>query len=263
MNAPVAGLAGGGLHPWSRARAAEFNQRYATAPSLDLLRAALIGMFRGRIAVVSSFGTESAVLLHMTAKVDRATPVIFLDTGQLFAQTLQYVEQLSAHLGLTDVRVQHPDSAAIAAEDSQGDLWRHDPDRCCYLRKVLPLENALAGFDAWISGRKRFQGGRRGTLPLAEAEGGRVKLNPLASWSAAAIDEYFGRYGLPRHPLQEFGFLSIGCQPCTDPASPGTTARSGRWAGTEKTECGIHRAPPPRRRVQIGTDALANQNSPL
>ncbi len=251
MNAPAAGLTSDGPQPWPRARAAEFNQRHAMSPTPDLLRAAIDGMFRDRIAVVSSFGTESAVLLHMVAQIDPATPVIFLETGQLFAQTLQYVEQLSRHLGLTDVRAEQPNPAAIAAEDPQGDLWRRDPDRCCYLRKVLPLETALSGFEAWISGRKRFQGGGRGALPLAEADGTRVKLNPLAAWSADAIDTYFTEHDLPRHPLQEFGFLSIGCHPCTDTVVPGDDTRAGRWAGSEKTECGIHRPTPPRRRFQV------------
>ncbi len=240
MNAPVAVLAGETLAPWARARAAEFNRRFADSDAPELLHAAIMNAFRGRIALVSSFGAESAILLHMVAQIDPSTPVVFLDTGQLFAQTLQYVETLAGRFGLTDVRAQRPDPRAVAAEDPAGDLWRRHPDRCCHVRKVMPLAQALRDFDAWISGRKRYQGGIRATIPLAETDGCRVKFNPLALWSTADVDEYFRVHGLPRHPLQEFGFQSIGCHPCTADVAPDTGSRAGRWPGSAKTECGIH-----------------------
>lgn len=206
----------------------------------DLLLAT-VERFQGRIALVSSFGTESAVLLHMVAEVDRTIPVIFLDTGKLFAETLRYRETLADWLGLRDLRTAHPDPTRLTRVDPRGDLWRDDPDLCCSRRKVEPLEAALAGFDAWITGRKQFQGGERGAIEAIEHEpGGRVKLNPLAGWSAADVLAHFERHDLPRHPLTARGFRSIGCAPCTRAVRPDESPRAGRWAGRMKTECGIH-----------------------
>lgn len=204
------------------------------------LEAALTDAFVGRIAVMSSFGAESAVLLHLVAKIAPQTPVVFLDTGMLFAQTEQYQRALTDMLGLTDIRVQKPDPDEVAAIDPAADLWRRDPDACCNLRKVVPMERALAPFDAWVTGRKRFQGATRSALPVVEIEGGRIKVNPLAGWSQQRLDDYFIEHQLPRHPLYEFGYLSIGCHPCTRPVAPGEDARAGRWSGLEKSECGIH-----------------------
>jgi phosphoadenosine phosphosulfate reductase len=196
--------------------------------------------FAGRVALVSSFGAESAVLLHLVSRIDTATPVIFIDTGRLFAQTHAYREMLIARLGLTDIRTARPDAALLSNEDADRNLWRRDPDRCCAIRKVAPLADALEGFDAWITGRKRFHGGDRNGLALVEADDRRVKLNPLADWSHSDIEAYLKRYSLPRHPLVTGGYRSIGCEPCTDPTRPGEGSREGRWRGTEKTECGIH-----------------------
>jgi len=197
--------------------------------------------YRGRIALVSSFGAESAVLLHMVASIDSATPVIFLDTGKLFAETLEYRDQLAARLGLRDLRTARPEPARIAEIDPAGTLWRSDPDVCCWQRKVEPLDEALAGFSAWITGRKRYQGGVRRDLPLVEAgPDGRVKINPLARWSADDIARYFAEHGLPRHPLEARGYRSIGCTTCTRVAAPGEDPRAGRWDGSSKNECGIH-----------------------
>lgn len=197
----------------------------------------------GRIAMVSSFGAESAVLLDMVATVAPATPVIFLDTGRLFPETLRYRDELCAHLGLTDVRHVRPDAAALERYDLEGGLAEHDPDLCCHLRKTEPLDQALAGFAGWITGRKRFQGGRRSDLPLIEAEPGtgRVKINPLARWSVEDVRHYRRLRQLPLHPLATRGFTSIGCVPCTSPTRPGEPPRAGRWRGLDKLECGIHR----------------------
>lgn len=205
------------------------------------LLANVIGQeFAGRVALVSSFGAESAVLLHLVSRIDRAIPVIFIDTGRLFAQTHAYRETLIARLGLTDIRTAKPDADLLSREDADRSLWRRDPDRCCAVRKVAPLIQALDGFDAWITGRKRFHGGDRSGLLLVEADDRRVKINPLADWSRSDIDAYLGRHRLPQHPLVADGFLSIGCEPCTDPTWPDEGTRDGRWRGTEKTECGIH-----------------------
>lgn len=206
----------------------------------QLLRQVILDAFPGRTVVTTSFGAESAVLLALISGIAPATPVVFLDTGYLFAQTLTYRDRLVHHLGLTDVRTVVPDPDDLAREDPKGDLHKYDPDRCCRLRKDIPLETALAGFDVWISGRKRFHGGDRATLPRVEVDGRYLKVNPLADWSEAAIARAFAETGLPPHPLVEHGFSSIGCFPCTEPSGIGGYSRTGRWAGSNKTECGIH-----------------------
>jgi phosphoadenosine phosphosulfate reductase len=206
-----------------------------------VLRVALTDAFPGQVALVSSFGTESALLLDLVAEIDRSIPVIFLDTGKLFPETLEYRDLLINRLGLTDVRLVQPDPRAIAAQDPDGGLWRQHADRCCTLRKTLPLQAALEGFDAWITGRKRFQSSARRDVALFEADNaGRIKVNPLAFWSAERIAAEFDRRELPRHPLEAYGFLSVGCTTCTAPVAEGADRRAGRWPGQVKTECGIH-----------------------
>jgi phosphoadenosine phosphosulfate reductase len=201
----------------------------------------ILDRFSGKIALVSSFGTESAILLHMVSRVDRALPVVFLDTGKLFAETLAYRDELVARLGLTNVRSVRPSGKQLAAYDPDGRLWEKDPDLCCAIRKTNPLDAALEGFEAWITGRKRAQGGVRGNLNLVETgPDGRVTVNPLAFWDDEEIEAYFERFNLPRHPLEAEGYSSIGCTTCTMRVMPGADKRSGRWAGMDKTECGIH-----------------------
>lgn len=196
--------------------------------------------FQGRTAVVSSFGAESAVLLHMVAEVDAATPVIFLDTGKHFWETLSYRARLIDRLGLTGVRIIKPDGAALAADDPDGTLHARNADRCCHVRKTLPLQKALDGFDVTISGRKRYHGAARATLDFLSISDGRLKVEPLAGFSALDINAYMKAHDLPPHPLTEIGYFSIGCEPCTAPGGTSADPRAGRWAGTAKTECGIH-----------------------
>jgi phosphoadenosine phosphosulfate reductase len=215
----------------------------------EILERAIHREFPGKIALVSSFGAESAVLLHLAATVEPAVPIVFIDTNMHFAQTTDYLEELSARLGLEDLRIVKPDPAEEKAEDPEGDLWRRDPDACCTLRKVRPNERALAEFDAWISGRKRHHGGIRAQLPIVEHDGVHYKVNPLAAWTPREINAYFKAHDLPPHPLVAQGYPSIGCWPCTSP-SEGTDARAGRWAGSGKTECGIHRPGPVKGRQQ-------------
>ncbi|MDQ2803143.1 MAG: phosphoadenylyl-sulfate reductase [Pseudomonadota bacterium] len=215
----------------------------------ETLLRAMLDRFAGRIALVSSFGAESAVLLHMVAAIDRNTPVIVLDTGKLFAETLRYRETLAARLRLTDMRAARPEPARLARVDARGELWRSDPDLCCWQRKVEPLDAALEGFAAWITGRKRFQGNTRRTLQPIETADGRTKINPLAGWSEADIADYFRRHDLPPHPLAAQGYRSVGCAPCTRPVRAGEDARAGRWAGRAKAECGIHLRRPAAERV--------------
>jgi len=207
------------------------------------LRRAIKSDFVGRIAVVSSFGAESAVLLALVADIDPATPILFVDTGQHFSETLAYRDELVRVLGLTDVRTVGPTDAEVAANDPPGELWRFDPDACCRFRKVTPLERALEGFDAWVTGRKRHQALTRVALPVVERLDGRVKINPLADWTAEQIEAEMVRRGLPRHKLSLMGYPSIGCATCTRAVSSGEDPRSGRWFGTGKVECGIHRLP--------------------
>ena len=224
-----------------RARLLEL--RYGGLDGRALLDAAVNEIFAGRIAVVSSFGTESAVLLDLVAQVNRHAPVVFLETGKHFPETLAYRDRLIDHLGLTSVRNVSPADDDLGWADSDGTLWRRNPDLCCQLRKVLPLERALSGFSAWINGRKRFQGGRRRQLGLFEAADSRIKVNPLATWSTADLAQAFVERNLPRHPLAAQGYPSVGCAPCTFRGDGATGSRAGRWSGSGKTECGIHKAP--------------------
>ncbi len=196
--------------------------------------------FAGRAAVVSSFGAESAVLLHMVAEVDKATPVIFLDTGKHFWETLSYRAKLIDRLGLTGVRIITPDEADLTLSDADGTLHRRNTDQCCHIRKTLPLARALEGFDVTISGRKRYHGAARATLDFLSIADGRLKVEPLAGFSALDINAYMKAHDLPAHPLTEIGYFSIGCEPCTVPGGSSSDPRAGRWAGSSKTECGIH-----------------------
>ena len=221
--------------------AAERETRYAGVPAPEMLGDLLTGDLAGKVAAVSSFGAESAVLLHMIATIDRSVPVIVTDTGRMFAETLSYRDTLVDRLGLADLRVYHPDPAGLDARDAGGERWSYDPDGCCDLRKVEPLGRALRPFSAWISGRKGFQAGTRTALRRFEADAGRLKINPLADWTKAELDAYFDRHALPRHPLEAQGYPSIGCAPCTSRVRPGEHTRGGRWRGFDKVECGIHR----------------------
>jgi phosphoadenosine phosphosulfate reductase len=219
----------------------DLNARLRHAPPQEILKAALEA-YRGKIAVVSSFGAESAVLLHMVAGVQADTPVLFLDTGHHFGQTLDYRKTLVQRLGLTQVRDLRPAFQDLALQDPKADLYKTDTDACCAIRKVLPLDRVLRPeFDAWVTGRKRFQASTRAALPVVErGEGDKIKFNPLANWTKADLDIYVAEHDLPAHPLVQFGYPSIGCWPCTKAVEEGADARSGRWTGSEKTECGIH-----------------------
>lgn len=194
----------------------------------------------GPVAMVSSFGADSVVLLHMLAQVDRAAPVLFVDTEFLFPATLTYQKEVAEHLGLEDIRVIKPSRAALLERDVDGILHHFDPDACCALRKTEPLERALEGFGGWITGRKRIHGGARQSLPLYEKNARRIKVNPLANWTQEMVRGYIAAHDLPRHPMVAQGFPSIGCQPCTTPAEADEDPRAGRWRGQAKTECGIH-----------------------
>lgn len=219
--------------------AALLNARYGHLSSHGVVEKAL-ELFGGRIALVSSFGAESAVLLGLVSDVSRDVPVVFIDTLRLFPETLAYRDTLIARLGLTDVRTIKPEPEAIATHDPYKALFMRDADRCCHIRKTEPLNRALKDFDAWFTGRKRFQAATRAAIALFEQDGARVKVNPLAAWSASELQAYLAQHRFPPHPLVAEGYPSIGCQPCTSKVKPGEDARAGRWRGLDKTECGIH-----------------------
>jgi phosphoadenosine phosphosulfate reductase len=229
---------------FSEADAVRLNRIFRGSDTLEMLTSVLQSGLAGDVAVVSSFGAESAVLLHLVAQVDPALPVLFLETGKHFPETLAYRDLLIARLGLTNLVNLTPDAEELAARDETGLRWSYDPDGCCEIRKVKPLAKALAGFDASITGRKAFQSSTRAHLPRFEIDNsdaqGRLKINPLIDWSADDIAAYFAEHDLPPHPLVAEGYPSIGCSPCTSRVADGEDPRSGRWRGWDKTECGIH-----------------------
>jgi phosphoadenosine phosphosulfate reductase len=212
---------------------------YGGARPQDVL-AGVYAEFPDQVALVSSFGADAAVLLHMASEIDRDFPVLMLDTLMLFQETLDYQQELAARLGLTNLRNLRPDPADLARVDPGDTLHRRDTDACCDIRKVRPLERALARWPVTILGRKRFQAATRAQVEVFEAHDDRLRINPLAGWSAQDIRDYMTAHGLPAHPLVARGYPSIGCAPCTTPVRPGEDPRAGRWRGTDKLECGIH-----------------------
>jgi len=234
-------LPGSGANdPIIKAKLARLQAEAGRHNALEQIEFALREEFVGETAVVSSFGSESAVLLHLVAEVDPTTPVLFINTGKLFAETLRYRDRLQDLLGLGDIRTLAPHPADRAAKDPDGTLWARDTDACCNFRKVIPIRRALEGFAAQITGRKRFQTQARAEMRAVEYFDGRFRFNPLSDWTQADLEAYIARHNLPRHPLVEDGYPSIGCMPCTRRVHVGEAYRDGRWAGLDKDECGIH-----------------------
>ncbi|MBV7379315.1 phosphoadenylyl-sulfate reductase [Maritimibacter dapengensis] len=225
-------------YPMREDIAATINLQFAETDAQSFVEHVLTE--HGNVALVSSFGTESIVLLDLVARADRNAPVLFLETGMLFAQTLEYQQDVAEQLGLTNVKVVRPAAEDLKTKDPFGRLHMGDTDACCDIRKVLPLERALTPYDGWITGRKRVHGGQRKQLDLAEVEGDRLKFNPLAHWSGDEVRGYIEAKGLPKHPLISQGYASVGCAPCTSPTKAGEDPRAGRWRGQDKDECGIH-----------------------
>ncbi len=220
---------------------ADLNARYRHHGATAVLERALSDPALGKIALVSSFGAESVVLLHLVSVIDRTTPVLFIDTEMLFTETLTYQMELSERLRLSEVRTIRARPEAVASIDADGLLHRRDPDACCAIRKTEPLQRALGGFDSWITGRKRYQGKTRSALEFFENEDDRrIKINPLAHWTSDDLQDYITENRLPRHPLVAQGYPSIGCQPCTSKVAAGEDPRAGRWRDQSKEECGIH-----------------------
>ena len=230
----------GANDPAIKARLARLLAEAERRDSHGQIALALREEFAGETAVVSSFGSESAVLLHIVAEVDPTTPILFINTGKLFGETLRYRDRLQDLLGLGDIRTLAPHPADRSAKDPDGTLWSRDTDACCGFRKVIPIRRALEGFTAQITGRKRFQTQARAEMRAVEYFDGRFRFNPLADWTQADLEAYIARHNLPRHPLVEDGYPSIGCMPCTRRVHAGETYRDGRWSGLDKDECGIH-----------------------
>jgi phosphoadenosine phosphosulfate reductase len=223
------------------ARVAALNARYRHHSATAVLEHALRDDDLGRVALVSSFGAESVVLLHLVSVIAPETPVLFIDTRMLFPETLDYQRAVAEALHLCDLRTIRATHPRVAFDDPDGTLHQFNTDACCHLRKVEPLERVLTTFDGWITGRKRHQSDTRGTVEFFEAEGNtRIKVNPLAHWGREDLDDYMVNNRLPRHPLVAKGYPSIGCAPCTSPVKAGENPRAGRWRGAEKSECGIH-----------------------
>lgn len=222
-------------------RALRLNDRYKHHAAIEVLRRSLNDPDLGQVTLVSSFGAESVVLLHMVSVVAPGTPILFIDTQMLFQETLDYQVEVAERLKLTNVQIVRATEREVALNDPDGTLHQFNTDACCDFRKTIPLERELSKFDAWITGRKRFQGGERQELQFFEAEPpSRLRINPLAHWRSTDVQDYMAENKLPRHPLVAKGYASIGCAPCTSPIKPGEDPRAGRWRGSNKTECGIH-----------------------
>nr|WP_087573010.1 phosphoadenylyl-sulfate reductase [Sphingomonas sp. CDS-1] len=244
---------------FTQADADALNARFEDIDTLSMLKTVFAEGLAGNVAVVSSFGTESAVLLSLIAKADKTVPVIFVDTLKMFGETLDYRETLIETLGFTDSRAVVPNAEVLAKKDETGLRWSYDPDGCCEIRKVEPMHRAKEGLDAWISGRKAFQSVTRQNLPRFEIEDGRLKINPLGDWTKDDLEAWFEAENLPRHPLEAQGYLSIGCEPCTSKVLPGEDPRAGRWRGWDKVECGIHSPVTPIPTPAVDPDDPANQ----
>lgn len=223
-----------------RDRAHGLTARHTGLAAQDVLAQVIRRDFTGRIGLVSSFGTEAAVLLHMVAEIDPYVPVIFLDTWKHFPETLAYRDRLVRELGLCNIQTVMPRRTALKADDPDGTLHASNPDLCCHVRKTLPMLAALRSLDCWITGRKRGQAATRESLSLFEAQDRWIKVNPLLDWSAEQVADYYLDHNLPEHPLKAQNYLSVGCAPCTRPVREGEDARAGRWSDSDKTECGIH-----------------------
>ena len=215
-------------------------------PTQELLKRALSrDGFVSNPALVSSFGADSAVLLHMVSLIKPDAQVVFLDTGFHFPETLAYRSQLVDTLGLTNVRSARVDPIAEKRLDARRRLHLDDPNSCCQLRKVSVLDRHLRMNDTWISGQRRAQALTRSLVALVEVDEarGKLKFNPLASWSDSDIAAYKAEHALLEHRLVAKGFPSIGCHPCTSAVRTGEDQRAGRWRGQQKLECGLHNRP--------------------
>jgi len=217
------------------------NASWRAHGAMAIIRHALENISTGRVAVTSSFGADSAVLLHLISKVDRSVPVFFLDTEKHFKETLSYRDKLVELFGLRNLVILKPAADELELLDPEGVLHKTDTETCCNIRKVAPLDKAMDGYTAWITGRKRYQSSDREDIPIFEnGRNSKIKINPLANWNPGDIKAYMEWNDLPTHELVAQGYPSIGCEVCTSRVRPGEDERAGRWRDSEKTECGIH-----------------------
>jgi phosphoadenosine phosphosulfate reductase len=243
----------------------KLNERFEKTQPEEITRWA-IREFSPKIAMTSSFQTESVVLLHMISQINPAIKILFLETGWHFPETLTFKNEIVNRFGLTNVVDLKADPKKREAfnREHQNKPYERDPDQCCHINKVEPLDEALKGLDAWISGIRRSQSKTRKEIKIVEEyEGGIFKINPLANVTSGDIWWYLKEHHLPNHPLFDKGYLSIGCWPCTKPAQPGDDERSGRWAGKEKTECGIHTFMKPKAKLEKETQAEKQEGSEI
>lgn len=217
---------------------AAVNDRLERASSAEILAWATATFGTG-LVTTSSFQTQSVPLLHLLSRFASEVPVLFLDTGFHFPETIAFKDRLAERLGL-DVRELRPEMGHAGFLRRYGELHRHDPDHCCHVNKVLPLRRALDGVPAWISGIRRDQTPQRAEVPIVDLVDGRYKVCPMARWTERDVWSYLDRHDLPSHPLLADGYRSIGCAPCTRPVLAGEDGRAGRWSGRGKTECGLH-----------------------
>lgn len=210
--------------------------------SKKILEKCIYYFFEKKIAYVCSFGAESAVLLHMISNIERNLPVVFINTLKLFNETIDYKDRLVREFSLKNITELTPSKEDIELYDSEGKLWSNNPDKCCNFRKVKILDNYLNNFQAWFSGRKGYQSDERSKNNIVELQDKKFIISPLISWKKKDVDDYYIKYNLPRHPLSDQGFLSIGCKNCTSKTVNLSDIRSGRWNGLQKTECGIYKS---------------------
>ncbi len=241
----------------------KLNEQFERMQPAEIIRWA-VDQFYPKLAMTSSFGPESGVLLHLVSRVRPDVPVLFLETGYHFPETLEYKNALIKQFGLTRVRDLRADPARRQklVTDHAGVPYEKNPDLCCQVNKVEPLDAALNDYDAWMSGIRRNQTDFRKTVRILEYyEGDRYKISPLAVWTSRETWWYLKEHQIPQHPLYEKGYLSIGCWPCTRPIQAGDDERSGRWAGRAKKECGIHTFKEVKRPEEAEKPAVAPDNS--
>lgn len=233
----------------------QFKREYSHLEGSELVAATRKFFDKNELVSFSSFGSYSALLLDFISNVDKQLPILFLETGKHFYETLQFVEDIETRFGLTNITKLHPDSKIVANADEDGDLWKNNVDRCCWIRKVEPLDRYLEEnqqISVIITGRRGYQTAERANMKTIELDDtGRIRINPFCNWSKDEVIKEFNKRDLPQHPLVEQGYPSIGCAPCTKAVKPGEDERSGRWAhvidiksndstALQKTECGIH-----------------------
>ena len=231
--------------PFSENEIGVLNARFEDQSPQAVLRWALRESGLERLAIASAFQAEGTCVIHMATRIQADVPILFLETGFHFAETLAFKQQLAEMFDLNVVDLVGDETVDSQAERYGSRLYERDPKLCCDLNKVVPFDRALRGLDGWITSLRRDSAWTRMNTPIVdqnETEPGNwlVKINPMANWSRPQVWRYLKEQGIPHHPLYNLGYSSIGCAPCTRMVFPGEDERAGRWSGIMKTECGIH-----------------------